>query len=445
MSIVYNLTFICLVPFLLVRLFWRTRSDLRHRSRWREHFARNLPAAIPRGAVWIHAVSVGETIATIPIVSHLKATYPLLPIVLTTTTATGAETVRRTYDDSVSHVFFPYDLPWVVSRFLRRLQPRLLILMETELWPNLLRRCDEQAVPVLVANARLSEKSVKRYALAARFAKTMLSSIDRFAAQGEEHKRHLLRLGARADAVSVTGSLKFDIRLAPSILESGQALRRFLGVNRAVWMAGSTRDGEESLILDAHSALRQQHPDLLLVVAPRHPQRFDGVAELITKKGFTVARHSRHEACPAGIQVYLLDSMGELLNFYAASDVAFVGGSLRPNGGHNVLEPAALGVPIIVGPHTYNFADIVDLLQTAGGLVTVDNIGSLASQVDVWLRHVDARDTAGAAARRIVEENRGAADKVMVIIDEMLNGRAETARNGSSPAVDTEAKRELKH
>jgi 3-deoxy-D-manno-octulosonic-acid transferase len=258
----------------------------------------------------------------------------------------------------------------------------------------------------------------------------MLAAIDCFAVQGQNDMKRFVELGANAQRVVVTGSLKFDVDLPPSTSESGQALRRLLGVSRPVWMAGSTRDGEEELVLQALADLKKQHPDLLLVLAPRHPHRFDGAADLVAKRGFVCVRHSQKLACSTAVDVYLLDSMGELPNFYAASDIAFVGGSLVPQGGHNVLEPAALGRPVVVGPHTYNFTDIVAMLGGVGALVAVADVEELAFQVDDWVRHVEKRDTAGAAGRLIVQQNRGSVGKVVKVIEEVLDRRAPPATPG---------------
>jgi 3-deoxy-D-manno-octulosonic-acid transferase len=306
----------------------------------------------------------------------------------------------------------------------------MLILMETELWPNLLAQCSKNDIPVLIANARISSRSARRYALVPGVTRTMLAAIDCFAVQGQNDMKRFVELGANAQRVVVTGSLKFDVDLPPSTSESGQALRRLLGVSRPVWMAGSTRDGEEELVLQALADLKKQHPDLLLVLAPRHPHRFDGAADLVAKRGFVCVRHSQKLACSTAVDVYLLDSMGELPNFYAASDIAFVGGSLVPQGGHNVLEPAALGRPVVVGPHTYNFTDIVAMLGGVGALVAVADVEELAFQVDDWVRHVEKRDTAGAAGRLIVQQNRGSVGKVVKVIEEVLDRRAPPATPG---------------
>ena len=422
---VYNIIFFLCVPLLLVRIFWRGWRDRAYRQRWQERFSCKLPAAPSQRPVWIHAVSVGETVAATPIVNHLRDHFPTLPILFTTTTPTGAAAAMNRFGESILQVFFPYDLPHVVSRYVEHFNPRLLILMETELWPNLLNCCQGKNIPVLIANARLSEKSASRYRRFPSITGTMLSSIDCFAVQSKEDRDRFLSLGAANDLIEVTGSLKFDVELPPSTAESGQALRRFLGTNRAVVMAGSTRDGEEELLLETFKELRNRYPDLLLLIAPRHPERFDIVADLCRKERVRVSRKSFNDPCTSEIQVYLIDSMGELPSFYAAADVAFVGGSLLPYGGHNVLEPAALGIPVVVGRYTYNFSDIVAILRSVGALTIADKPSDIGKRLEEWLNNSDARDRAGTAGRDIVMENRGAAAKVMQIVAKMISASAE--------------------
>ena len=399
---------------------WRGRRNKSYRHRWQERFARKLPSAPTQQPVWIHAVSVGESVAATPIVNAMRERFPSVPILFTTTTPTGADTAISHFGDSVLQVFFPYDLPQVVSRFVKHFNPRLLILMETELWPNLLKCCQKNEVGVMMANARLSFKSASQYRRLPSITSAMLSSIDCLAVQGVEDRDRFLALGAKDSAVEITGSLKFDIEMPSSTEESGQSLRRFLGPNRAIIIAGSTRDGEEEILLRVFTELRERYSDLLLLLAPRHPQRFDVVAELCRKKGLKVSRKSASDPCSHDVSVYLIDSMGELPNFYAASDVAFVGGSMMPYGGHNVLEPAALGVPVVVGPYTYNFSEIVAILQSAGALRVAQNHQVLVTHISAWLNDSEGRDLAGAAGRHIVAQNRGAAAKVIRMVEQMI-------------------------
>jgi 3-deoxy-D-manno-octulosonic-acid transferase len=423
----YNVLFHLLIPVLLLRICWRERRYPKHRRRWRERFAWRLRAAPAGRPVWIHAVSVGETVAASPLIDYLLNHYPTIPILLSTTTATGAIAASRRFGDSVSHVLFPYDMPWVVSAFLSHYKPQLLILMETELWPNLLARCAATNLPVVLANARLSRQSASRYKYVGSQVALMLQSIDCLAAQSSLDRDRLIALGADSQSVTVTGSIKFDVQLPPSALESGQSLRRVFGVNRAVIIAGSTRDGEEEIVLKAFSKASVSHPGLLLLLAPRHPERFASVSDLCRRLGFQVISHSESTACGPEVDVCVIDSIGELPKFYAASDIAFVGGSIVPKGGHNVLEPAALGIPVIVGPYTENFSEIVDIMEKANALNVVSDTQSLEGIFERLLSDSNLRDASGAAGKQIVKQNKGAAMKIVHIIDKILESNSSKA------------------
>jgi len=416
----YTVFFYLIVPILLVRTFWRGRKLRAYRSRWQERFSIGLPVGPVQPPIWIHAVSVGESVAATPIVKEMHDRFPDTPILFTTTTPTGADAAIRKFGDSVLQVYFPYDLPPIVRRFVEHFNPRCLILMETELWPNLLHYCKAKRVPVLMANARLSQKSASQYHWFPSTLRTMLSAVDYVAVQGFQDRDRFLSLGVDHGAIEVTGNLKFDIDLPSSVTESGQSIRRFLGTNRAVLIAGSTRDGEEEILLQVFADLKSRYSDLLLLLAPRHPERFDSVAELCRKAGFQISRKSCGDSCPPESAIYLVDSMGELPSFYAASDVAFVGGSMMPFGGHNVLEPAALGVPVVVGPHTYNFSEIVSMLRAVGALTIAENQVALGDCIERWLNNSESRDHAGAAGCRIVAENKGAIAKVVRMIDRVV-------------------------
>ena len=366
--------------------------------------------------IWVHAVSVGEVAAAAPLIRAIRTRHEGAHILITTTTPTGSDTVRRQFGNSVAHVYFPYDFPSVIRRFLSFFNPKILILMETELWPNLLAACEKRKLPVFMTNGRLSERSVKRYRLFSAMTREMLASISCIAAQTDADAMRFITLGADSDAVSVTGSLKFDTQLPPGVYEQAEAIRRKLGANRRIFMAGSTRDGEEDILVDAFNRIFTRYPDVLMVIAPRHPERFRPVAELLRRGNLRVVERSSGSLPDDDTEVYLVDSMGELPLFYAASDVAFVGGSFVPVGGHNVLEPAGLGVPVIVGPHTFNITAICKLLEEEGALCHVSDADQLASTVCRWFGDSNSRDAAGAAGRRTVEQNRGASDRVMELL-----------------------------
>lgn len=416
MRLLYSAAFLLLLPIVLLRLAWRGRRNPAYRARWQQRLGYYDSGLRLDEPVWVHAVSVGEVGAAAPLIRALRERFPYAPVLVTTTTPTGYDTVTRQFGETVQHVYFPYDLPWIVRRFLRRFKPRMLLLMETELWPNVIHEARRAALPVVLVNGRMSERSARRYRWLKGFTARMLGALTRVAAQTPADAERLQGLGAPADRISITGSLKFDVHLPASVFEEGAAIRRELGINRPILMAGSTRPGEEEVLLDVRARLTGRFPDLLLVVAPRHPERFEQIAEQCRKAGLTLARRSAGDACGAEVAVYLVDTMGELLKFYAAADVAFVGGSLAPFGGQNVLEPAALGVPIVTGPHLFNFEEIAAKLRQSGALVVGNDAAGLATTIAHWLGDPDARDTAGRAGSDIVSANKGATTAVVGVL-----------------------------
>lgn len=412
----YSGLFALALPLILLRLGWQALRNAAYRDRWLQRLGWYGQRVRPESPLWIHAVSVGEVGAAAPLIRALRERYPYRSILVTTYTPTGYATVARQFGETVHHAYFPYDLPVIVRRFLRHFRPCMLLLMETELWPNVIHECHARGIPVLLVNGRMSERSARRYRAFRGLCASMLAEVTRFAAQTEADAARLATLGAAAGRITVTGSLKFDVHLPPSIYEEGASIRRELGASRAILMAGSTRQGEEELLLQALRQLRRQFPELLMILAPRHPERFDSVAELLMREGWRVARRSRAEVVTAGTEVLLLDTMGELLKFYAASDLAFVGGSLMPLGGHNVLEPATVGVPVLAGPHLFNFAEIAEKLRLAGALVIVSGPEALAREAAGWLGDSDARDRAGRAGLEIVAHNKGATLGVLELL-----------------------------
>ncbi|MGE0336233.1 MAG: lipid IV(A) 3-deoxy-D-manno-octulosonic acid transferase [Gammaproteobacteria bacterium] len=413
---IYGVLYALLLPVVLLRLWWRGRRNPAYRLRWQERLGRYSTPPPDGAPLWIHAVSVGEVAATVPLVRALRDAEPTRPILFSTTTPTGRDAVERQFGQGVHHVYFPYDLEAVVDRFLGHFRPRALVLMETELWPNLLAICRARGLPVYLANGRLSPASARRYALLRPLVREMLHGIACAAVQTTADAERFSGLGMRPERIVVTGSLKFDIHVPASVYEEGAAIRRELGQSRPLFMAGSTRAGEEESLLDALAMIKAVCPDVLLVLAPRHPERFDDVAELCRRRGFGLQLRSAGMACGAAVEVFLLDAMGEMMRFYAACDVAFVGGSLVPLGGHNVLEPAALGVPVVVGPHLFNFQDIAHKLFIGGSLKVAHDVNDIASIVVAWLTSSDLRDSAGRSGRAIVEANRGATRRVLAIV-----------------------------
>ncbi|MCP5149561.1 MAG: lipid IV(A) 3-deoxy-D-manno-octulosonic acid transferase [Ectothiorhodospiraceae bacterium] len=408
------------MPVVMARLAWRGIANPGYRRHLLErfgYFRRRLGAP---ATVWVHAVSVGEVQAAVPLVRALRERHPREPLVVTTMTPTGRERALGAFGDDVVVAFLPYDLPRWQARFLRRVRPRVAVVMETELWPNLAHACERLGVPMVLVNQRMSERSARGYRLIAPLARAVLRRAHAVAAQASADAERLVALGAPAARTLVTGSLKFEARPSASVGEAAQALRRVLGVDRSVWIAASTHDGEESQVLEAHRLLRAERPDALLVLVPRHPERFDAVATLARQRGFRVARRTESPTSCEGVDVFVGDTMGELPVLYRASDVAFVGGSLVGVGGHNPLEPAALGLPILSGPVVFNFAEIFDRLRAEELVHIVDDAPALGREVGRLLGDANLRHGLGEGARRFVEANRGALDRVLALVEQAL-------------------------
>ena len=415
----YTLLLHLLLPFVVLRLYWRSlrASDYRRRLAERFGFFRGRPAP---GGIWVHAVSVGEVQAIEPLVRHLRERHPELAVTLTTSTPTGSARVRALFGDEVFHVYFPYDLPWCIDAFLERVRPRLLVMVETEIWPNLLRLCAKRGIPTLLANGRLSARSARGYARLGDFTRRVFGLIGRVAAQSPADAERFVKLGVPAERVAVTGSIKFDQRLPASVQEQVQVVKRIWGEDRPVWVAASTHEGEEEQVLEAHARILERVPSALLVLVPRHPERFDRVAALVKRRGLGLVRRSEGASCGPQTRVFLGDTMGELPLFLGVADVAFIGGSLVKQGGHNMLEAAAQGVPVVFGPHVFNFSAIAALLVEREAAVQVRDARELAGVVGRWLGDASERSRIGENGRRAVVENRGALERLVGLVEEML-------------------------
>ncbi len=422
----YSLLLHLALPFVVARLLWRSLRAPAYRQRLGERFGRFKGSPAP-GGIWIHAVSVGEVQAIEPLVRHLRDAHPNLAITLTTTTPTGSERVRALFGEGVFHVYFPYDLTWCLRPFLRRIRPRLLVMVETEIWPNLLKLCAEEGITTLLANGRLSIRSAKGYARLGRFTHGVFRRIGLVAAQSQADADRFIALGVRASRVMITGSIKFDQRLPASAQERSQVMKRFFGEDRPVWVAASTHEGEEEQVLAAHRQVLKQIPNALLVLVPRHPERFDRVAALARREGFSLVRRSDNAPCSGTTQVYLGDTMGELPLFLGAAEVAFIGGSLIERGGHNMLEASAQGVPVVFGPHVFNFPAISELLLEREAAVQVRDAEELSEVVSRWLGDASERSRIGENGRRAVEENRGALKRLIAIIEQQLTTEEESS------------------
>lgn len=419
MRYIYSFITYLLLPFVILKLCWSSVRNPDYRRRWPERFG-FISGQHDRPVIWVHAVSVGEVQAAVPLINRLLERYPDHSIVITTMTPTGARTVQQRFGPAVIHYYLPYDIAWAVRRFLDRLRPAILIVMETEIWPNLFYYAHRRKVPVVLVNARMSSRSAAGYARFPSLTRSTLNRISLVAAQGREDARRLIDLGSNPETTVVTGNLKFDIKLPHSIREQAEVLRRSLSVNRPVWIAASTHEGEEKLVLDAFSTVLETAPDCLLLIAPRHPERFDRVAELCRRRGHKVARRSHDDPVGEDTAIYLIDTLGELPVCYAAADIAFVGGSLVPVGGHNMLEAASLGVPILTGPHFFNFMEITEVLCAADAAWIITGPDTLAEHVLMLIDDANLRYKAGQSGRDIVHANAGGADELMSLLHEHL-------------------------
>ena len=408
----YTLLLYLLLPYILFHLLWRSRRQpeyLRHIGE-RFGFYRGKPAT---PLIWLHAVSVGETRAAVPLVAQLQARYPEHRILLTHMTPTGRETGRQLFGDHVLQCYLPYDFPFAVKRFLRHFKPEIGLLMETEIWFNLVQTCKKARVPLLLVNARMSEKSARKYGRFKTLSRDSLQSLSVIAAQTEADARRLVELGA--PSVKITGNLKFDIGRTAKRDRPGKNLREQFGAARPVFLAASTREGEEVLIMEALAKI--DIPNLLIVIVPRHPQRFDQVAEYADAARHPFSAPLENQPVAPETQVVLGDSMGEMFAYYAACDIAFIGGSLLPLGGQNLIEAAAMGKPILIGPHTFNFAEVSELAVQAGAAQRVANAEELVLTVGDLLKAPEKIKAMSVAALTFADRHRGATERLMTLIE----------------------------
>ncbi len=419
MRLLYTLAMFLATPLLVLRLLARGLRSRPYQWRWPERFGFFKAPGI-RGSLWVHAVSVGEVNAAEPLIKALQRDYPEAPVVITTVTPTGTARVQQLFGDSVFHVFLPYDLPFAVRRFMNRIRPRLALIVETEIWPNLYFACRRRGIPLMIVNARLSARSMRGYRPLRALLRSALRCVDRIAAQSRTDAARYRLLGADPQKILVSGNMKFDMPIPEAALAVGAAMRQQWGARRPVWIAASTHEGEELAVFEAHLKVLQRLPDALLLLAPRHPERFRLVEHAARSLGFRVATRSADGVPAAAHQVCVIDAMGQLMPFFAGSDVAFVGGSLVPIGGHNVLEPAALSVPVLVGPHTFNFEEITRSLIDQGGAELVRDSARLGPDVLRLLLDAARREQMGEAAQRVFARERGAVERIMRLIDALL-------------------------
>lgn len=420
MKLLYTTLITLGLPLIILRLIWRGFRAPAYWHRWSERFGSGPTTLSAQPFIWIHAVSVGEVEACRPIAQALKEDYPHHQLLITTMTPTGSERVKLLFSDSVAHCYLPYDLPFAIQRFLDKVNPQFSIIMETEIWPNLLELCHKKNIPLVLANARMSERSAKGYARFPQFTKSILNHITLIAAQGQDDKQRFHNLGANHEKVHAIGNLKFEISLPASLQEQASAMRNIWDNDRPVLVAASTHEGEEEIILNAAHQIRAEFADLLVIIVPRHPERFDRVAALAQKSGINTLRRSENQPCPSDVQVLIVDTMGELPLFYAASDVAFVGGSLVPHGGHNLLEPAILGRAVITGPHFFNFNDITKQFLASDAALQVNDTDDLTQTVITLLHNSQQRAKMGEAGLQLIATSQGASARLAALIKQNI-------------------------
>ena len=427
-----------LLPYAVASLVWRALRYPPYWHRWPERFGFVEPLGAAR-SIWVHAVSVGEVRCAAALIEALLERYPRHRLVVTTMTPTGSDQVRELFGQRVSHCYVPYDFPDAVRRFFDRVHPEIAVIAETEFWPNLFAECTRRSIPLLLVNGRVSQASLRGYLRVPNVAREMLENADLLCAQTRADAQRLRNLGAPERLVKVTGNLKFDAALPARLAEDGRELRAQWGARRPIWIAASTHRGEERKVLDAFARLRSSFPELLLVIVPRHPERFREVARLCRRRGYEVALRTRTkgEALRLDCDVLVGDTMGELQRLYGAADVAFIGGSLVPKGGQNLLEACAVSVPPIFGPHVFHFEEIAAMALERGAARQVLDVPGLAAAVALYLDEPELRRQAGRAAHTLVTENHGALARTLDFIAEALRERAQPlpARSRATPVA----------
>ncbi len=415
----YTTLFYLILPFIFARLYWRSIKAPAYRLRWRERLGYYQQPALKQ-AIWIHAVSVGEAEAVFPLVKHMQAAYPTHAFLITTTTPTGSARVNAVLGETVTHVYLPYDTLGAVRRFFEHFQPKIAIIMETEIWPNLFAACGERQIPLFMINACLSEKSTRGYQKLPQLVRQTLAHVTTIAAQTETDRQRFLTIGATAEQVQVCGNIKFDTPPQDEQIATGQQLRKRLFPGRFVWMIASTHLDEEAYFLPIYTKLKVIAPELLLLIAPRHPERFHEVQKLCLKYSLKVIMRTAQTACDGTTDIYIIDTLGELKMLYATADLAFVGGSLVPIGGHNILEPATVNVPIMFGPYMDNVRLVAQgLLKVHAAMQCSDGaelvVGFTRLYADGALRLAMV-----ANAQQFVLQNRGAADRILGLLSQKI-------------------------
>ena len=419
MRFFYSSLFYLLTPFILLRLLWRGIKAPDYRHRWRERFAfYNKP--FPQDVIWFHAVSVGEAEALFPLVRHIQKQHPDAKLLITTTTPTGSARVKAVMQDTVAHVYLPYDVPDAINRFMRCFKPKLAVIMETEIWPNLFAGCGKNAIPLYIINARLSEKSSRGYRKIPALVHPALAQVSGIATQTQDDANRFIAIGAASEKVITLGNIKFDVEIPPSTLALGLQIKADLFEGRFVWLIASTHKDEEALFLELYTEIKHKIPELLLVIVPRHPERFADVKKLCEQFQLAVVMRTTGGRTDTETDVYLVDTMGELKALYAAADVAFVGGSMVPAGGHNILEAAAVGVPVMFGPHMENFKEIARGVLSHDAAIQCQNKDELVKSILALYKQPDYRQALAEKGKAFVRYNQGAISRICTMLEQSL-------------------------
>jgi 3-deoxy-D-manno-octulosonic-acid transferase len=423
MQFIYSALFYFLAPLILLRLLWRSIKAPAYRYRWRERFAL-YPQALPQHVIWFHAVSVGESEALFPLLKKIQQHHPEAKLLVTTTTPTGSARVQAVMKDTVTHVYLPYDMPDVVQRFIGHFKPTLAVIMETEIWPNLYTCCGQHHIPLYLINARLSERSARGYQKISQFVRSTLDNVSIIATQTQDDAQRFVSLGAKTDAIKVMGNIKFDISVPEITLADGHQLKNTLFANRFVWVIASTHKEEEAIFITLYQHIKLQIPELLLLLVPRHPERFIEVKRLCEQKQLKTVSRTSGEPVTQATDVYLVDTMGELKMIYAASDIAFVGGSMVPTGGHNILEAVAVGVPVLFGPYMSNFKEIArGILNQQAAIQCVDNDAIVQSVLSLY-HQPNERLELVAKGQVFLKQNQGAIARIYAMLEPVIRGES---------------------
>lgn len=413
----YSCLFYFLIPFILARLIWRSIKAPAYLYRWSERFAL-YSKKFPENVIWFHAVSVGEAEALFPLVKQILQHHPDAKLLITTTTPTGSARVKAVMQESVEHVYLPYDIPDAVSRFIRCFKPRMAVIMETEIWPNLFACCAKNNISLCIINARLSEKSANGYQKIPALIAPALAYVKLIAAQTQDDAKRFIAIGAKPETVRTLGNIKFDVEVPNEIIGQGLRLKDELFGGRFVWLIASTHKNEEVIFLDIYKEIKRKTPELLLVIVPRHPERFGEVKTLCEQYQQVLVTRTSGEICRQDTDIYLADTMGELKMLYAASDAAFVGGSMVPVGGHNILEAAAVGTPVLFGPYMANFKEIAEGVLRQEAAIQCLNKNEIVSAIAALYADPAYRQSLAEKGKSFVRQNQGAISRVFDCLDQ---------------------------